>query len=372
MRFQEPRGATCAACLFALLFCGCQSSQTAASPGQTQTRGAAIDSGPAASTATPAGSATPAANPVSGTRQLPSDPAARAKLAVDVPAPKGEGKFQAISFAQLSGFAYETDEQGRLTPRCKVPAAIRDLDEETVALAGFMVPIEFEDDKVSSLILVRDQLLCCFGQQPKLNEWVYVNADPPVTAITDTPVTLYGKFHARPDFEGDQIEKEIGDGSLILGIGRQLGLLEHLSRAGQLEKSRSVDHGDQGVEPSERRKRRSVRGRHVKSHGHRQRLRNPRGLDEKEIIFALPGQPFHLDQKVVAQRAADAAVAQLHQALFGSAQGRFPASQQARVDSDLAHVVDDHGHATAFAVGQEMAQQSGLTRSQESGEQNNG
>lgn len=211
MRLTLRRKPLAAACLLALLLAGCQSSQPA--PVSTlPPKGKPIDSTPqpaATALASPTSASvtsSSATNPVAGgTRPLPTDPAERAKLANDVPAPEGKGKFKAVSFAQLSSFPYETDDQGRLTPRCKIPAAIRDLDEEPVALAGFMIPIEFKEDKVSGLILVRNQLLCCFGQQPKLNEWVYVNANPPVAAVTDTPVTLYGKFHARPDFEGEQI-----------------------------------------------------------------------------------------------------------------------------------------------------------------------
>jgi hypothetical protein len=74
-----------------------------------------------------------------------------------------------------------------------------------VAVSGFAMPIEFKGDKVRSLILVRNQLLCCFGEEPKLNEWMFVNIDPPVEAVMDVPVTLFGTLYASPDREENQV-----------------------------------------------------------------------------------------------------------------------------------------------------------------------
>ncbi len=52
---------------------------------------------------------------------------------------------------------------------------------------------------------MRNQLLCCFGEEPKLNEWILVSADPPVEAKLDVPVTFFGKFEAAPDIEEGQV-----------------------------------------------------------------------------------------------------------------------------------------------------------------------
>lgn len=137
----------------------------------------------------------------SGLKQAPTDPAARAALAVDVPAPSGRQGYVAKSFTQLADFPYNTDEQGKLVDGSELPAEISELNGKDVAVSGYMVPIEFQDDKVSGLILVRNQLLCCYGEEPKLNEWVFVEANPPVDMVTDVPVTMFGKFEASPDIE---------------------------------------------------------------------------------------------------------------------------------------------------------------------------
>ena len=131
----------------------------------------------------------------------PTDPEARAALSVDVPAPSEKDGYVSLSFTQLSDFPYETDENGKLMPGAVLPEEIAALDGQGVAVSGYVVPIEFREDKVSGLILVRNQLLCCYGEEPRLNEWVFVEVDPPVEMITDVPVTLFGKFEAAPDEE---------------------------------------------------------------------------------------------------------------------------------------------------------------------------
>ena len=174
--------------------------QTSSPAPVSQIQGAPID----APAPTPAVTSTPKPGGF-GIKEAPTDPAARAALAAEAPTPKGKSGFTPVTFNELSSFPYKTDEDGKLLKSSVVPPEISKLDNSAVALSGFLVPIEFKEDKVSSLILVRNQLLCCYGEEPKLNEWVFVSVDPPVEAVTDVPVTLYGTFYATPDIEGEQV-----------------------------------------------------------------------------------------------------------------------------------------------------------------------
>lgn len=174
------------------------SSESATPAPVSQIQGAPIDAPAPAATSTPKPGGF-------GIKEAPTDPAARAALAAEAPTPKGKSGFTPVTFNELSSFPYETDKDGKLLKSSVVPPEISKLDKSAVALSGFLVPIEFKDDKVSSLILVRNQLLCCYGEEPKLNEWVFVSVDPPVEAVTDVPVTLYGTFYATPDIEGEQV-----------------------------------------------------------------------------------------------------------------------------------------------------------------------
>ncbi|MNI54702.1 hypothetical protein D3C73_1096050 [compost metagenome] len=61
-------------------------------------------------------------------------------------------------------------------------------------------------------------------------------------------------------------------------------------------------------------------------------------------------------EQVLAQRAADAAVAHFHEFFFGAVQGDITLDFAA-IDVDFAHIVDDHRHPQVFAVTQDVVEQ---------------
>ena len=68
--------------------------------------------------------------------------------------------------------------------------------DKPVALKGFMLPLKVEGGLVTELLIMRDQSMCCYGVQPKINEWVSVKMSRAgVKPIMDQPVTLFGKLH---------------------------------------------------------------------------------------------------------------------------------------------------------------------------------
>ncbi len=179
------------------LLSGCPSSPDP-EPVSTPVAGAPID-------AAPTQSPTPPKTGPNGLKVAPTDPAERAKLEVEAPQPSARDGYVGVTFSKLADFEFKVDDMGRALEGAKLPDEIAQLDGQKVALSGFLVPIEFDQERVSSLILVRNQLLCCYGEEPGLNEWVWVNIDPPVEAVTDVPVTLFGQFHASPDEEDGQV-----------------------------------------------------------------------------------------------------------------------------------------------------------------------
>ena len=54
------------------------------------------------------------------------------------------------------------------------PERIAELDEQEIAIVGYMIPLEWEDTKVPEFMLVRDLLGCCFGGAPQPDEWMEV------------------------------------------------------------------------------------------------------------------------------------------------------------------------------------------------------
>lgn len=120
-----------------------------------------------------------------------------------------------LALAQLAGFDCEVS--GKAAP--VVPATIRELDGKQVRLVGFMMPIEYRGDKVASFMLVESQLACCYGKQPRVNEWVHVRCQNPVLPSTEVPVAVTGSFHVNP---------EVKEGKLVGLYGLDAISLENL------------------------------------------------------------------------------------------------------------------------------------------------
>ena len=115
------------------------------------------------------------------------------------------GYFQ-IGFDKLSGFAatvvYEMVNSNtpsfHYAPKlaAEIPQAIKDLDGKDVAVKGFMLPLLQEDGRVKEFILLKNQMMCCFGKSPELNEWIRVTmAGNGIKPAMDRVVTIYGKLH---------------------------------------------------------------------------------------------------------------------------------------------------------------------------------
>lgn len=114
--------------------------------------------------------------------------------------------FLKVGFDRLAGFEFDIDESLISPPTNEVeaasartegqiPEAIKALDQKRIALRGFMLPLKVENGRVTELLIMRDQSMCCYGTTPKINEWVSVKmATEGVRPIMDQPVTLFGRL----------------------------------------------------------------------------------------------------------------------------------------------------------------------------------
>jgi hypothetical protein len=111
-----------------------------------------------------------------------------------------------VGFDRLAGYDYEgtaaelaaKGEKGASA----IPAGIRALDGNEVAIKGFMLPLKVDGGLVTELLLMRDQSMCCFGVVPNLNDWVSVSMPSPgVKAIMDQPVIIFGRLEVGEVFD---------------------------------------------------------------------------------------------------------------------------------------------------------------------------
>ncbi len=75
-----------------------------------------------------------------------------------------------------------------------IPDSIKALNGQKVALEGFIIPINFIGDTTTEFILVVDPMVCCFGQIPRIHEWisVVVEGEPVPLEYVDMPIRVEG------------------------------------------------------------------------------------------------------------------------------------------------------------------------------------
>ena len=141
--------------------------------------------------------AKPATNSAAPTNPLP--PAAAASS----PTSAKPGYLPA-NFDKLASFSFEISDEllGPVTndlaavvakTDAMIPESVHALNNQSVAIKGFMLPLKVESGVVTELLIMRDQSMCCYGVTPKINEWVSVKMkDKGVKAVMDQPVTLFG------------------------------------------------------------------------------------------------------------------------------------------------------------------------------------
>ena len=149
------------------------------------------------------------------------------------------------------------------------------------------------------------------------------------------------------------MQDDVGEGDLVLGLGRVLE---------PVVEPFGVGDRHHGVEP---RPPPDILV-HEKGLRHRRRVGEPRGLDDDGVELALaPHQPVEDAHEVAAHGAADAAVVHLEHFLVG-------ADDEVVVDADLAELVDDDGVFLAVRLGQDAVEQCRLAGAEIAGQHGDG
>jgi len=84
------------------------------------------------------------------------------------------------------------------------------------------------------------------------------------------------------------------------------------------------------------------------------------------IETVLEGELADLDEEVFTQGTADTAVRHLDHLLLGVGECGVSITDEISVDIDLGHVIDDDGDTLALTVVEDMVEEGGFARSEES------
>ena len=121
------------------------------------------------------------------------------------PAPQLKDGWISAGFQVLSSYDYRLDEQGKPLKDARIPAHIQAWNDKNIAVSGFMVPLGLDERGVYEFVLVKNQLLCCYGQVPNMNEWIHVKLKEPAAPTTERPVIVRGLFHVGEEFQDGQL-----------------------------------------------------------------------------------------------------------------------------------------------------------------------
>ena len=125
---------------------------------------------------------------------------------------KRTGTYQPLTFETLASFDIREPDWEKLEDPAyiatlnlekDIPPQIKALNGEKIEIEGFMLPLEGEDDNLQSFVLLENQLACCFGAIPLLNEWVYVTVPEKkkIRSYQDELIMIYGTLRVGAEFE---------------------------------------------------------------------------------------------------------------------------------------------------------------------------
>jgi hypothetical protein len=111
--------------------------------------------------------------------------------------------YERVGFDRLASYTFTPPDADPAKPEApppsganQIPAKIKALDQQKVAVTGFMLPVKMDGGLVKEFLLVKDPMLCCYGVMPKINEWVVVRmVGSGVKPLMDIPITFEGKLH---------------------------------------------------------------------------------------------------------------------------------------------------------------------------------
>ena len=172
--------------------------------------------------------------------------------------------------------------------------------------------------------------------------------------------------------EFDLFDQQPHQRPVIAFAGGFAAVGQKVGRAVVLEQVRRIDDSHHRIELRDVGEADTFLVAELEGRGNGQGLGYPGGFDQQVIEAALFGQPPHFLQKIVAKRAADAAIAHLHQLLIGPRQIGPAIADKSGIDIHLAHVIHDHGDLATFAIVQDVIEQCRLPGTEEAGQDGDG
>lgn len=126
-----------------------------------------------------------------------------------VPAPEVDGGYLKLGFDRLSSYKFVAPEYDPAanpkvappTGEDQIPLAVKGWSGKKAIVTGFMLPTKLDNGKAVEFLLMANQMACCYGTVPNMNDWVVVRNPKGVPIVQDVPIAFRGTFTVSPTFE---------------------------------------------------------------------------------------------------------------------------------------------------------------------------
>lgn len=123
--------------------------------------------------------------------------------------PEKENGYLKLGFDRLAGFkfvppAFDPAADPKAIPPSgeeQIPSAVKNWSGQKAIVTGFMQPTRLEKGKCTEFMLMANQMACCYGGVPNINDWVIVRMPQGVPVVMDVPVSFYGTLKVGATFE---------------------------------------------------------------------------------------------------------------------------------------------------------------------------
>ena len=127
-------------------------------------------------------------------------------------APSETETYQLLTFNMLTSYPFREPNWAKMEDPAyiaslkldeQISPQIQAMNGKKVEIQGFMLPLDMPEGNLRTFMLLKDQMACCYGNIPRLNEWVYVRVPEKkkVSIHQDVLITLLGTLRVGAKFE---------------------------------------------------------------------------------------------------------------------------------------------------------------------------
>jgi hypothetical protein len=122
--------------------------------------------------------------------------------------PDSDNGYLKLGFDRLAGYKFvqpptdpATDGKNPPTGEDQIPAEVKAWSGQKAEVTGFMLPTKLENGMATEFLLMANQMACCYGSVPNMNEWIVVRMPHGTPVTQDVPITFYGTLKIGAMFE---------------------------------------------------------------------------------------------------------------------------------------------------------------------------